>query len=339
VGYDVDRGILGARGEGGYPYHSSYRDYETDEEALSFLNAAGDDTDFAVRILGYRSAVGPYALSFAEDSWVDGDSCTGEGFEDCDGREDGALALVEFPFPDPDDGYVGDRYAFDTASNYRWARREAIMAVRWALHMVNERYPFDDPLGVIDICQSDGITPGYDIGEPRHPETTHDQGGNIDVAYFQTGPDNRARIICGDGSTHEDGYCSSAAATQHTVDLPRHAYFMAMLAQWGSGTRLRVTGIDRVIGPLVEDELARLADEGVLTAAQRDRTLSRMAYGDGWPYHHHHIHISFQWWRGKSAVPPEDREMAMPGAPPVRFVPLSRGDLRRPGCLPLGCER
>jgi len=23
---------------------------------------------------------------------------------------------------------------------------------------------------------------------------------------------------------------------------------------------------------------------------------NRLAYGEGWPFHHHHMHLSFNWW-------------------------------------------
>ena len=205
-------------------------------------------------------------------------------------------ALLPFPAPDPDDPYVGARYAFDAEDRYLYARREVIMATRYALHRTAEVFPFDAPLGILDICQADGLTPGTDDGDARHPGSSHGQGGNIDLAYFQIGPDNRARIVCGDGSVHEDGYCSTGASALHTVDLEREAFFLAMLADFDDGRRLRVIGVDRELQTPLEAELDRLAADGFLDEQLRDRTKGRLASGDGWPYHHHHVHVSFRWW-------------------------------------------
>ncbi|MBI5502805.1 MAG: hypothetical protein HY907_21350 [Deltaproteobacteria bacterium] len=232
----------------------------------------------------------------AEATWTDGRSCAAAGFDDCEGRRGEELALHPFPPADASDPYVGARYEFDAEGRYLYARREVIMAVRHALHGTNEVFPFDAPLGILDASQADGMTPGTDAGDPRHPASSHSQGGNIDLAYFQTSPDNRSRIVCGDGSVHEDGYCSDEAATLHTVDLRREAYFLAMLADFDDGNRLRVIGVDKVLAPPLAEELDRLAADGLITEKLRDRTKGRLASGDGWPYHHHHVHVSFHWW-------------------------------------------
>jgi hypothetical protein len=155
-------------------------------------------------------------------------------------------------------------------------------------------FPDTNPIGVIDLCQVDSITPGYDVCDPRHPETSHDQGGfGMDTAYFQTGPDNRARVVCGPGETNHDGYyCTSAAEAEHIVDLTRQAYFQAAIAR---SPRLRVIGYDRVIGPLVVEEIYRLRDDGIISDTEAENAENTMTWGSGWPSHHHHIHISCQW--------------------------------------------
>lgn len=220
--------------------------------------------------------------------------------DDCDGRRGGEQALLHFPPADPADPYVGARYSFDAEDRYLYARRELVMAVRHALHRTNEVFPFDAALGILDASQADGLTPGSDLDDPRHPGSSHSQGGNIDLAYFQAAPDNRSCIVCGDGSVHADGYCSKEAVSLHTVDLERDAFFLAMIADFDDGRRLRVIGVDKVLQPLLEAELDRLSAEGTITEDLRDRTKGRLASGDGWPYHHHHVHVSFQWW------PPSD---------------------------------
>jgi len=305
VAYDANGALLGSRYGKAYPY--SYRDQETNTEYYGFYSQTG--AEYHVRVVGYASATVPaaenvYSLHVDQYDYVDGESCTASGFtfDECAGHGASGSGLLPFPFADPNDSVVGSTYMFDTFSNYRFARRELIMLVRNALRETSIAFPGTNPLGLIDICQKNGITPGYDVGSPRHPETTHDQGGNIDIAYFQTDGNNSAEIICGDGSQHADGFCSSAATTSHKVDLPRQAFFMAQLY---ASTRTRVIGVDQVIGPLIKDAATTLnqlpaSDPQHITSSQLSAFNSGMAYGSGWPYHHHHIHLSLQWWTGQS---------------------------------------
>ncbi|MBI4508272.1 MAG: hypothetical protein HY698_01465 [Deltaproteobacteria bacterium] len=294
---------------GGRMEHScSWSDarYETGEEFLSVLNAGPNVKEFAWRLLGRRGATNRYNLITALVPWSDGRDCTASyPQDDCIGRPGGKLGLIQFPYADPSDPYVGDGYRFDSVSNYRWLRRETIMLVRHAIRETQIKFPGTKPLGLVDMCQRDGITPGYDIGDPRHPESTHDQGGNIDIAYYTTLASNgtlsynEARVICDANEESNNGsFCSSSASRNHVVDLPRQVYFMAKLFE---SNRLRVIGVDKVIAPLLQQEARRQFELGWITQRQRDSFTSQMAHGDGWPFHHHHIHVSLEWWGGRSA--------------------------------------
>jgi len=299
---------------GSYP-----RDYETGEEYLSVYNP-GDtgDLPFAWQVLGYRGATNLYTLVRELVPFSDGRDC-GAPYTtaDCTGRDaQGRANLVQWPYAAPDDPYTGDAWRFDSMANYRWIRREVMMLVRYALRETRAKFENTKPLGLIDMCQRDGITPGYDVNDPRHPESTHDQGGNIDIAYFTTLasngslPYNEARIICNpsEGAVQSGAYCAASASNTHVVDLPRQVYFMAKLYE---SARIRVIGADRVIGPLLQQEAARQLSEGWITAAQKNSFTSRLAFDAmncesnsscGWPFHHHHIHVSFKWWsQGRSA--------------------------------------
>ena len=287
IAYAEDSSLLGSRYMEFYPY--SWRGYETGQETLAFYNQAGADDYYYVRVTGFRGESN-YSLLVENVEWQDGETCT-DLFTSSQCRD--MSSLIFFPFPDPDDDFIGEYFAFDTVSNYRFLRREAVMLLRYAIAEVAALYPDTDPIGLIDMCQANAITPGYDVCDPRHPETTHDQGGNFDVAYYQTGPDNRARIVCGPGETNHDGYfCTSAAEDEHIVDLERQAYFQAAISR---SPRLRVIGYDRVIGPLVSEEIDRLEGDGIITADEADDAKSKMTWGSGWPFHHHHVHISLQW--------------------------------------------
>ncbi|MGK4002183.1 hypothetical protein WMF31_06130 [Sorangium sp. So ce1036] len=297
VAYDGEGRLLGSRYGDRYPY--AYRDQETDTEYYGFYSERGG-AEYFLRVIGHAGGQNAYRLDVTSYPYVDGSSCTGAGFsfDECAGRGDGGSGLLPFPFPDPDDSVVGGGYVWETFSNYRFARRELIMLVRDALAATLRAFPGTTPLSLIDVCQIDGTTPGYDVGHPRHPKSTHDQGGNIDIAYFQTDGANNAEIICGDGSKHEDQYCSSAARRSHVVDLERQAFFMARLFR---SPRTRVVGVDKVIAPFLSQTAAALSrlpkgDPRRITDSELASFSDRMAYGAGWPYHHHHIHLSMDWW-------------------------------------------
>jgi hypothetical protein len=165
---------------------------------------------------------------------------------------------------------------------------------------VRQKFSNTRPLGLIDMCQRDGITPGYDVDDPRHPETTHDQGGNIDIAYYNrlaaqgSLEYSEGFVVCDAQGGNNDGYfCNASAAQTHVVDLPRQVYFMAQLF---ASPRTRVVGVDQVIAPLLQQEAERQFQAGDITRAQRDGFYQKMAFGEGWPFHHHHIHLSLYFW-------------------------------------------
>ncbi len=296
VVFDAAGKLVGSRIGDTYPYMD--RSSETDTEYYGLWSEAGGDQYF-FRVVGFGGGENAYSLHVDELAYQDGKDCQSVFSEaECIGQAAGGAGLIPFPFPDTKSGKAEDNYAWDSYSNYRFARRELVMMVRSALAETEKAFPGTKPLGLIDTCQINGITPGYDVDDPRHPASTHDQGGNQDIAYFQTGPDNRSRIVCGDGSKHADGFCSDAAKTKHTVDLPRQAFFMAKLI---SNPRTRVIGVDQVLAPLIAQaakDLGALAagDPKQLSAQELSVFDSRLAYGSGWPYHHHHIHLSLQWW-------------------------------------------
>ena len=339
VVYDGKGKLMGARYGEEYPY--SYRAQETDSEYYGFYSEKGGAV-YYVRVVGYKGAANDYSLHVDQYAYKDGKSCTDAGFsfDDCIGGElKNGAGLLPFFFADPDDSFVGDGYISEAFSNYRFARRELIMLVRYALSETRKAFPGTTPLSLLDVCQKDGITPGYDVGNPRHPQSTHDTGGNIDISYFQTDGANDGEIVCGDGSKHADGFCSAAATKKHTVDLPRQAFFMSKLF---SSNRTRVIGTDTVLAPLIRDAAQKLTtlpsgDPRKLTAAEASIFDNRMASGSGWPYHHHHIHLSLKWWTKNSArtssalrnAPAEEtigEEGATPGAHWMAWPPRGEAD-------------
>jgi hypothetical protein len=292
VAYEPDGTLLGSRywnfSAPTYPY--TYRDWETWTETLSFYNEAGEDDTYHLRILAH-SGESNYTMEVENIPWTDDLLCT-DHYTSAQCQD--YANLIMFPFADPDDSFLGDDFVLQITSNYRFLRREALMLLRYALAEVNLLYPGND-LGVWDLTDMNAVTPGFDVCDPRHDPTTHDQGGfGMDVAYYQEGETHSyVGNICGPGETNHDGYwCTSAAETGHLVDLERQAYFQVALARH---PRLRVAGYDRVIGPLVQAEINRLQGDGIVTAAEASAAISTMTWGDGWPFHYHHVHISMEW--------------------------------------------
>ena len=282
-------------------YPITWREYDWNDEFLSAFAGAGPKT-FYFKASGFSGAANNYDLYGWTTAWQDGFDCADSySFYECKGcksngqciKDDFQANLHQFPHADGNDPFVGDGYIVEHASGYSWARRETIMLIRWAIHEVRAKFPGTKRLGLMDMCQIDGITPGFDVGIPRHPETTHDEGGNIDVAYYQTGGgDSEGGVICDANGGSTDGYfCTSVA--NHIVDLPRTAYFLAKLSE---SDRMRVAGADKLIAPLIIDALKDLKNKGDISTALYNKTVSQLAYGDGWPFHHHHIHVSLKWW-------------------------------------------
>lgn len=229
----------------------------------------GASMQYDLAVYGYQGSTGTYAINVRLFEYEDGKVC----HDDC-------YRIMQFPAPHAD-----DHYAFDTPAEFRNIRRELIMLVRYALDETYKRYPGTKELGLIDMGERDGSTPGTAYNDLRHPEGTHVQGNDIDISYFQTSPDNHARPVCAN-----DGYfCTSDT---NTMDAEITAFFFAKLYE---SNRLRVIGVDTKLA----DDLALAADallaEGAITAAERAKFDDRMAYGEGWPFHHHHFHVSLKW--------------------------------------------
>jgi len=196
-----------------------------------------------------------------------------------------------------------DGYYVSHEPRYSFLRRDLTMLVQYAACEVANRYPGTRPLATGDLTQADGMTPGSDTGDLRHPAGTH-TGGDMDLAYYQNDSDpnlrNDLQIICGDGTdtnyngrpgVYNDGYFCTT--DMNIVDWPRQAYFFAMMA---STPLVRVFGVDETIADDFEREINALYTAGEITSAQATQALY-LGYGadGGWAFHHHHTHMSFDW--------------------------------------------
>ncbi len=189
-----------------------------------------------------------------------------------------------------------DGYFVEHEAHYSNIRREVAYLVDYAAAEVAAAFPGTNPLALMDMSEDDGSTPGTMVSSLRHPEGTHVEGNDMDIAYYQTGADNSGRVVC-----ENDGYFCTEPP--NILDAERSAYFMAMLF---SSDNVRVIGVDTLIAEDLFDAADDLLATGMITQSQRNSFDSEMAYGEGWPFHHHHLHFSWSWesgFEGRSVVP------------------------------------
>jgi hypothetical protein len=311
---DGSRAVLGASYINEGMFHEENGVGPTDTEVFTVVGKPGA-APLWLRVYGWQGAQNRYAIVSRAIDWRDGRCQDLFPRDECRAQAAGApdpAKLIVFPITTADDPFLG-RGAFTltglgagghTPVSRMWARRELIMILRQAIRAVQDEFPGTAPLGVGDISMPDGTTP------EGHPNHTHDNGANIDFAYYIDPARHRAwgnlsyRQICCDAASLDDwscvdldrtsaGYGTCKTSSAHIVDVPRTAMVIAKIA--GSG-RLRVIGVEARVKAALEAELGRLAAGGKITAAERDAALARMASKDdhaSWLWHFNHMHASF----------------------------------------------
>lgn len=292
-------------------YHESHPDGRgpLDFEGYTVVGAPEIET-FLVHVFGARRAVNNYDLVWAQIPFRDGPDCAGEGFTglecsafDATGGFDPAQLII-FPFTHESDPYVGDAFTMESgfggfiSTENQYGRRDLIMSIRHAAHVVLDTFPDTEPLGIGEISMPDGSTPW------GHPWGTHYDGSNFDVGYYvrpeflDRWGNYCYRQICHDGSptdtSHVDlertGTCDRGSESTHIVDMERTALFLAELAATGL---LRVIGVDPAPEDDLDDALDDLRDAGH-PGASRAKGLIRTVNDDpSWTWHWHHMHISY----------------------------------------------
>jgi len=315
-------------------YHDENPRGPMDLEAMSLVGSP-DAARFGLHIFGAGGATNNYDLVFREIPYVDGPDCRAAGYsaQECMGiTPRGGLdtsTYIVFPAGHPADPYIGEGVFFASGlsrnntptyvpSSAHWARRELVMAVRHAIHVVQATYPGTGPLGIGEISMRDGTTPN------GHPNGTHYYGANVDLAYYiredaQHGWGNLVyRPICSDQPnlpdwSHVDtdnhtghyGECIPGSENTHIVDIPRSALLFATLCATG---RVRVFGVDTSVEQALKTEYGRLRDEGTITDRAYNLCMRAQASAndDGsWVWHFNHSHVSLcaqDCGRGKSGA-------------------------------------
>ena len=223
-------------------------------------------------------------------------------------------------------------------NQYRsWLRRDAVMMLKYALAKVackTQGWSFGNggPLGLIDMSEENGDIPGTSDrycndgtyiynecetdadcaagrvceGSPGHPDSTHEDGHDIDVAYYQVDTaNNAARPVCDHYENGQEAYhCTSAP---HLLDPWRTALFLGYMFEYPYPD-VRVIGVDGQVGPVVVSALATLCETGWLSGDQCDSGALQYETtngGSGWyHFHHHHAHLSLYPGSGKTTLEP-----------------------------------
>lgn len=216
----------------------------------------------------------------------------------CIGDSEYCSELVQFD-PRVGDGYIDFPVNGETWDNqYRsFVRRDLMMLISYASAKVacksaDWNYGSSAPLGLIDMSEADGSIPGSSIGYPGHPPGTHEDGKDMDTAYYQLyAADNNGRPV----GVHYEGTSDAYHLLEppYALDRWRTALYVTFLAEH---PRLRVVGVDGQIGIRLEQTFDELSGLGWLPLGIRENI--PLAYeiedtGRGWfRFHHHHMHVS-----------------------------------------------
>jgi len=217
---------------------------------------------------------------------------------DCTGAAAFCNELIQFQ-PPAGPGYEDYPLNGETASNqYRsYARRELVALIKYAAAFVQCSAQLDGgngaPLGLGDMSEANGAIPGTSVGSPAHPAGTHTNGTDIDVAYYQLlPPDNHLRAVCPHMTGAVDEY--HCVAAPDNLDMARTALFLGIVL---TSPRLRVIGVDGMIGPALVATITNFCSAGVLPQAACS-SLGKLQYettdtGLGWfLFRHTNAHIS-----------------------------------------------
>jgi hypothetical protein len=187
---------------------------------------------------------------------------------------------------------LDDEQTPETSTSY--VRRDVMMLVAYATAKVACDAPGAGLLALGDMSDREGRTPGTAKGRVRHPATTHVDGRDIDMAYFQTGTvDQHLRPVCEHRIAGENQRHCVAPPT--TLDAWRTALLVGALFE---STRVRVVGVDGQVAPLLLGAIGAACAFGKIerdACARVSLGFEIVDEGRGWFYaHHNHLHVS---WR------------------------------------------
>jgi hypothetical protein len=200
-------------------------------------------------------------------------------------------------------GYVDYRATEEMieATSTSFIRRDLMMVVQYAAAKVACKAAtwntgHGSPIGLGDMSEHDGSTPGMVWGAPRHPRNTHVGGVAIDIAYYQRDtPDNEPRAVCPHTDARGKERWRCVAAPTH-LDAWRTALFIGAFLE---EPQIRVIGMDGLVGPPVLEAFDELCATGWIdrAACARRRLIQfeTRNRGRGWFFgHHNHLHAAWK---------------------------------------------
>ena len=264
-------------------------------ERLAWYNPGQAPQERYLMVYGYQGAATDYDIVVRVANYHQGMDCDSFFPLVPSGSETGECnRIIQVPQANSDsEGYLVEHQA-----HYSNLRREVAYLMTWATAETAAQFPGTNPLSLMDMSERGGETPGAMVGQLRHPEGTHINGNDVDIAYYQTGADNEGRAVC----ANDNYFCTSPP---NILDATRSAFFMIRLMD---SPHLRVIGVDTMIATELLAAANSLRAQGVVTQSEVTRLDNYMAWGEGWPFHHHHMHFSWDWedgYEGRSADTPE----------------------------------
>lgn len=273
---------------------------EGDDNPASAPGAGAPTTSGSTTPTPSPSVPGPNEPLRDGGAGADGGDCALPPRDCTDGSNECGKIVPFEPVKGP--GYDNYPLNGETAQNqYRsFARKDLVMLVKWVTAFVAcKAKPGTGngaPLGLGDMSEANGAIPGTSIGSPGHPQGTHTNGNDMDIAYYQArGTNNNLRPVC--------PYLEGGRDAYHCVGAPDnldvHKTALALGAFYESD-RVRIIGVDGQVGPLVQAELAKICAEGTLSPQACIRAKSGITFettdqGRGWYlFHHHHFHVSLK---------------------------------------------
>ena len=218
----------------------------------------------------------------------------------CEGTDEYCGELVPFEpvlGPGYDNYPVNDETEKDQYRSF--LRRDLMLLIKYATARVDcaaEGWDsgHGEPLGLGDMSEADGSIPGTSVGAPGHPPGQHEDGLDIDTAYYQTDtPDNHLRSICNTTDFGTNQY--HCVDPPHLLDVERTALFLGYLA---GHPRLRQVVVDGQAGLVIEPAVDDLCTQGYLQPDECTRLESVLTYevantaSEYFYFFYHHIHIS-----------------------------------------------
>lgn len=235
---------------------------------LAVFDPTGPRT-FWARVRSMEASTLPVTLTITRVPFEDGATCGA----DCD-----HLLQLPLTIDASVDGYA---HTSSTVFRYEYGRRDMVMFVRHAGHAM--RAAGLAPFVPEDLSQWDGMTPGTDVGAPRH--SSHQRGKDGDFSLYGTDGQSIWRSFCTTHDTTNGREC--IAGTASGLDGVATA---RMIGDFYATGRVTMCFLDRELIPIVIAGAHQAVAMGVMDAAIEP------LFADGthlqhWPNHDNHVHI------------------------------------------------